>query len=89
MFKEASRLTDKMPKVPSPSDEAEMFRLLKQDAKRKEYMSSPAAKAKRKQYQEKKRVGTKALREQLKADPDLLEQYIAKDPSLAILRPKS
>jgi len=69
--------------------EAEMFRLLKQDAKRREYMQSPKAKSKRKEYQERRKSEAQAARDIIKSDPELLEKMIAKDPSLAILRPKS
>jgi len=71
-----------------PSEE-EMLRLLRQDAKRKEYMQSPKAKAKRTEYQARRKNEAKAARDIVANNPEMLEKLIAKDPSLAILRKKS
>ena len=70
-------------------NEEEVLRLLKQEAKRKQYMQSPKAKAKRQEYQEKKKKEAKAARTLISDNPELLERLIAQDPDLAILRKKS
>lgn len=72
--------------VPS---ESEVLRLLKQDAKRKQYMKSPKAKANRQAYQAKRKVEAQAAREFVKNNPEMLEKMIAENPELAVLRPKS
>lgn len=71
-----------------PSEE-EVLRLLKQDAKRKQYMQSPKAKAKRQEYQARRKQEASAAREIVKNNPELLEKLIANNPELAVLRKKS
>lgn len=73
----------------SVPNEEEVLRLLKQEAKRKQYMQTPKAKANRKAYQERRKAEAQAARAVVKDDPELLERLIAQDPSLAILRKKS
>ena len=68
--------------------EVEVLRLLKQDAKRKEYMQSPKAKANRQTYQAKRKQESAAARQIIKDNPEMLEKLIANNPELAILRKK-
>lgn len=68
--------------------EEEVLRLLRQDAKRKEYQQSPKAKANRKTYQVKRLAEAKAARAFVKDNPEALERLIATHPELAILKPK-
>ena len=72
----------------TPTDD-EILRLLRQDAKRKEYMQSPKAKANRTTYQDKRKAEAKAMREYLVKHPELREKFLAENPDLAILQPKS
>ena len=76
-------------KVGGVPGEDEILRLLRQDAKRKEYMQSPKAKANRKTYQQKRQAEAKAARAFVKNNPEALAKLVATHPELAILTPKS
>jgi len=64
--------------------EVQILAELKQREQRKAYMKSPKATANRKIYQDKKKAAAKAMREYLKANPEVEEKMKAEHPELFV-----